>query len=236
MSTLKEQINQMNENELKDLLELITKRQDDITSNNYKQNLIPNLFKSYVTSVEFCTNYVDDGLGFECYDHIYCNDRIHFNKKFTLLTGYAIYKKRDWNSSVVSISLMTNKYDIKIKYHYNHNYNWSNENGKKFRMTELELNESALKILDLIGLDKNTFNKKMLGIMINNIIMQTMLTCDDARDYDEEIIVDNNNYDGYDDDDDDDYNDEGICVNDNDKDYLIYSNNYYFKAIYKIIK
>lgn len=176
-----------NQNELEFIRDNIDKKIKKLTIEVEKTYMIPKIFRDCVLSIHFDCNYdTDKDPGFDTYNDIYCNTTINFNK-FKICCTYSINAKNDWNSSNVKLSIMK-KYKNKGKKYWKefiikYQYNETNR--------EIIININALTALDYLNLEKNTFNKTMLGILINNIIAMTKEKCANGRD-NQEIFIDCN--------------------------------------------
>jgi hypothetical protein len=128
---------------------------------------------------------MENDLGFDTYREIYCNATVNFNK-FKIHCDYLIKANNDWNDGNVKISIKKkykNKKGKKFWKEYIIKYNYKHKDK-----CELKMSNNTLNILDYLNLDRNIFNMKMLGIMINNLIVNTKEKCDNERSYEEMII------------------------------------------------
>ncbi|AFX92092.1 hypothetical protein CE11_00060 [Megavirus courdo11] len=181
MKTLVKQVQKLNKNELKELREIITERENEIKSQELKLKIIPDIFKNKIICLDFCTDY--HGGGYDDYNNISSWACIEFDNGLKIDANYSISRSRDWNTEKVEIKLnmeVTPLYYKRIRQKFN----------KYPNAVILELDKKFLKILDESKLKHNTYNKKMLGILINNIISQTQTTCDDENDSYEINIID----------------------------------------------
>jgi len=214
MATFEQQINEMDCGQLDDLTELINKRRSIIESDNYKQELVPEIFMNLISNISFNTNFGGDEPDFDSYKQLESYGLITFSNQVKISTEYAINYRNDWNDRNVNIKLKINKHNIKINYSYEHEWIRNSKKDKCKKEITLKLDKLLLKILDAGNLEQNPNNQLMLALLINNIIQQTKLECDSNRDYNEKII-------GQED------------INAIENNYLIYNNNNtYFKCEY----
>ena len=178
--------NKLNKSELLELNTFIKTKIEQIDLDVDKEFLIPSIFHSYVTSITFNCNYdKENNIGFDSYKEIYCNGLIILGKNMRIGSSYSICSGNDFNSNEVSIffekcfrskksnKLFWKKYDI----NYNCNGHWSNSNNNGKYITQISVN--TLTILDILKLEQNVYNRKMLGVLINNIVARTERECDD---------------------------------------------------------
>ncbi|BCS82831.1 hypothetical protein QLL95_gp1292 [Cotonvirus japonicus] len=171
MENIIKQIKKLNKNELKKLKDVIIEQENEIESQELILQIVPDIFRDKINSLSFDTNYRGDG--FDEYKHINGCSHIIFDNGLTIDTDYDIHSSNNWNTGIVEIIL--NKEITPIFYECkNHN--------KRPNTIILQLDKKFLNILDRLNLEHNTYNKKMLGLLINNIISKTQTTCDDETD------------------------------------------------------
>ncbi len=153
MKTLVKQIQKLNKNELKELREIITERENEIKSQEIKLKIIPDIFKDKIINLDFDTDY--HGGGYDDYNNISSWAYIEFDNGLRIDTNYSISRSRDWNTGKVEIKLnmeVTPLYFKRIRQKF-HNYP---------NAVVLELDKKFLKILDESKLKYNTYIKKCL--------------------------------------------------------------------------
>ena len=166
----------MDNKQLDNIIKLVNERKSAIKSEKYIKDLVPKLFVQYVDDISFDTNFSDDkNLNYDDYNELNSYGHISFTNGLVMSTDYHIYRRHDWNEGDVDIFMGNNK---KLYYEYDN----INENNT------LKLDKLFLKILDRFKLKNNANNRKMLGILINNLVVQTKIICDSETNYDESII------------------------------------------------
>jgi len=174
-------IEQLKEDELTDIKDLIEQKITDIKYETdhkyYKKHFIPKIFHNFIEPTEFdCDRKENDC--FDDYKKIQCYGSITFTKNISLNSSYVIYAKNDWNEGDIKIDIQNACKNKKT------GKKFSKEYAVKYKCfkDKSTISSSALIILDKLGLEQNIFNKKMLGVLINNFVSNTKITCDDERD------------------------------------------------------
>ncbi|AFX92094.1 hypothetical protein CE11_00062 [Megavirus courdo11] len=115
MKSIKKNIKNLSNNQLKELIDDIAKQIDKNKSKKINKKIIPHIFKNDVSYLTFNTNY-DGYSGYDAYDKIKSSGNIDFGEGLSITTSYKICSRNDWNSllSEVNIKLILNKntYDI----------------------------------------------------------------------------------------------------------------------------
>ncbi|BCS82830.1 hypothetical protein QLL95_gp1293 [Cotonvirus japonicus] len=218
MKELIEKIKKLNEDELKQLMKIITEQQNKLEIEKLIRQYVPDIFSDKIISLSFNTNY-DYNNSYGDYKEINNYGWCKFNNDLTITTTYKISNGCFGKS--IKLQLKQGKMKTDCVYDYK-------EQDKRSNTIILLLDEKLLEILDVLKLKRNLYNKKMLGVLIHNILFKTEIACDidEECDYDTNaIIIDNIN----------EFNDKKSLYNDK---YIIYNDNkcIRFKYVEKLIK
>ncbi|BCS82829.1 hypothetical protein QLL95_gp1294 [Cotonvirus japonicus] len=171
MKSIKNKINSLEYDELEKLKNYIKKKQLIL-----KTNLdIPDLFVPHKKYAMSKSNY-DVNNTYDDYHEIKSWCCFEFDNGMSITTNCWIDEGSHWFSdAMVNLSIKKNNITI--------NYSVSSTFNDKIYCITLSLDKKSLKILDELKLDQNNFNKKMLGILLNNIIHESARICEKDDDY-----------------------------------------------------
>ena len=197
MSGLQQQIEKMDENELNELIEIINDRLENIRSENYIKNIIPDLFKNHIKYISFNTSTIEDfDEVVENQYNMKSNGQIIFNDKLKIIIYYDLYGSNITHSNIM-IYLVIDNHKHRILYDYD--YEWIEILKKLVRKIFLYLDKTILEVLCGLGLEINSNNKNILGVLIHNIIFQSKMIFEHGLDSDKhEQIINNYLFDEYD--------------------------------------
>ena len=189
MNKIEKLLGDLNENDLEKVIDLAKAKLDCLKNSSDKNMLVPQIFHDKVTSIKFDTNFAgyDD---IESMRSLWCEGVIELKNNIRIRASYETCRSNDWNTGDTDVCVekqITRKgkhtwEKNKIKYLCK----------KKYQSNKIEyatkIDKSALKILDDIGLEKNIYHMKMLGVLINNLVAHTQHTCDPDSSHDEIVI------------------------------------------------
>ncbi|AFX92091.1 hypothetical protein CE11_00059 [Megavirus courdo11] len=182
MKALSKKVEKLNESELKKLMKIITERQNKLKIDKLIQQFVPDIFRNKIKLLTFETSF-NDGSSYDDYNQINNYGWAEFDCNLTISTSYEISKTNPGQS--VKLQLKQGK--TKTNYQYDYEPQWRN---KRPNTTILLLDKKLLNVLDVLELEHNLYNKKMLGVLIHNMLHNTE-TADDIykeSDYDTKAI------------------------------------------------
>ncbi|AVG45758.1 hypothetical protein [Acanthamoeba polyphaga mimivirus] len=151
---------------------LKAKKQKQLLNNNDYMKSIPNIFKDQIKSIIFLKNYDSELDNIDDFSRIECDGKIKFNNGLTIMSSTKYMLHRD-NDDEIDLGFLYNK-----KYYViSHNlYHGCDE-------IDLEFDKKALLLLDILEMEINSLNKKMLAVLLNNFIAMTdNICCPDSYD------------------------------------------------------
>ncbi|QGR54274.1 hypothetical protein [Moumouvirus maliensis] len=137
--------------------------------------LVPEIFRNKISKIHF-TSQFDNSFGVELYSEISSFCRVEFNsKKITIAINidYVTYKSSDWNEEEPYITLSV--YDKNME-NYHIKYSCKNKKINNKYVTTTKINKIN-NLLDLLNIETSVENKKMINILINNLVWKTKVMC-----------------------------------------------------------
>nr|URM62525.1 hypothetical protein [Mimivirus sp.] len=145
---------------------LKAKKQKQLLNNNDYMKSIPTIFKDQIKSITFLKNYDSDLDNIDDFSRIKCDGKIKFNKGLIIMSSMKYMLHGDNDDEIDLEFLYNNKY-----YEISHNiYHGCDE-------IDLEFDKKALLLLDILKMEINYLNNKMLAILLNNFIAMTDNIC-----------------------------------------------------------
>nr|WBF70402.1 hypothetical protein [Megavirus caiporensis] len=180
MKRIISKINKLNHKQLEELQPIIMQRQLKILDEKLKQEIVPKIFQKYISDIHFYTNYnINNDNDDELYGMLYGVGGICFGSQLKLSSRYEVSKKSDniYTNVDITMTILCNECKSTHVIEYEHKKKWYI--SKKDNIFNIKISSNALNILDILGLSDNTYNRKMLAILIHNIYAKSIMICKD---------------------------------------------------------